>query len=85
MFTIEISIEKCALIRHLTADRRSTQKVTALLGYFELSGLSIHKIVTNDHFLTIPDEFRADYHRTMGGLSIGLFFFVVSADIPTIT
>ena len=48
--------------------------MTVLRGYLELSGQSIHKIVTNDHFLTIPGEFGADSGRIIAGISIGLFF-----------
>ena len=49
-------------------------KVMVLRGYFELSGLSIHKLVANNHFLTISDEFGAEHERNMGGTSIGTFF-----------
>ena len=59
----------------------SALKVMVLRDYLELSGLSIHKIIVHDHFLTIPGEFGADSDRIIGGISIGLFFSLRSSDI----
>ena len=50
--------------------------------YLELSGQSIHKTVTNNHFLTITGEFGADSGRIIGGISIGFFFHLRCSDIP---
>ena len=52
-----------------------------LRNYLELSGQSIHKTVTNNHFLTIPGEFGADSDQIVGGMSIGLFFPLRLPDI----
>ena len=52
----------------------SSLKLLVLRDYFELSGLSKHKTVTNSHLLTIPDEFGAEYDRNIVGISIGIFF-----------
>ena len=53
-----------------------------LRDYLELSGQSIHKMIANDHFLMIPDEFGADSERIIRGMSIGLLFSLRSSDIP---
>ena len=54
--------------------RRPALNVVVLCDYFELNGQSIHKTVTNSHFLMISGEFGAKHERNVGGTSIGTFF-----------
>ena len=64
-----------SLISVFTGSGRSpTLNVAVLRDYFELGGQSIHKTVTNNHFLTISGEFGAEHDRNIGGTSIGTFF-----------
>ena len=46
--------------------RGPAPKVTVLRDYLELSEQSIHKTVTDNHFLAISDEFGADSDRGIG-------------------
>ena len=54
--------------------RRPSRKVIVLRDYLELSGRSPHKIVANDHFLMISDEFGGESGRIIDGISIGIIF-----------
>ena len=48
------------------SERRSILNVPVLRDYFELSGQSIHKTVTSNHFLTISGELE----RNMTGILV---------------
>ena len=66
--------------------RRCVWKMIVLRDKLELSGLSIHKTITHNHFLTISKEFGAEYDRDVTGISIGIFFpFDVRISLPKST